>query len=52
MNVHTHFSFMSAATAFLGVVIIGSLWRVASLHLIASRNEQVQHLGKAMSLQY
>lgn len=49
---HTHFSVMSAAQAFLAVVIIGTLWRLTALHLAASDNEQLQHAGKTMSLQY
>jgi hypothetical protein len=49
---HTHFSFMSAAQVFLCVLVIGTLWRLASLHLVASQNENVAHLGKAMGFQY
>jgi hypothetical protein len=49
---HTHFSPMSAAQAFLGVVIIGTLWRLLAYHLTASGNESLQHIGKAMSFQY
>lgn len=37
---------------FLIVLILGTLWRVASFHLIASHNPSLEHLGKAMSLQY
>ncbi len=37
---------------FLVVLILGTGWRVLSLHLIASSNTQLQHLGKAMSVQY
>lgn len=49
---HTHFSFMSAGQAFLAVVVIGTLWRLLSLHLVSSENEQLQHLGKALGFQY
>lgn len=49
---HTHFSVMSAAQAFLGVVIIGTVWRLAAYHLTASANESAQHVGKAMAFQY
>lgn len=52
VSIHTHFSFMSAAQAFLGVIIIGTLWRLGSLHLVASKNESAAHLGKAMTFQY
>lgn len=37
---------------FLIVLVLGTGWRLLSLHLIASPNTQLQHLGKAMSVQY
>lgn len=37
---------------FLIVLILGTGWRLLSLHLIASSSAQLQHLGKAMSVQY
>lgn len=49
---HTHFSPMSAAQAFLGVVIIGTLWRLVAYHLTAQSTESLQHVGKAMAFQY
>lgn len=49
---HTHFSFMSAAQVFLSVLVIGTLWRLASLHLVASQNTSAAHVGKAMGFQY
>lgn len=49
---HTHFSVMSATQVFLSIVIIGTLWRLISLHLVANQNENLQHLGKAMGFQY
>lgn len=49
---HTHFSFMAAANIFLAVIIIGTLWRLGSYHMIASKNEGVAHLGKAMAFQF
>jgi hypothetical protein len=50
--VHTHFSVMSAANVFLSVLVIGTLWKLATLHLVASDNESVSHLGKAMGFQF
>jgi len=41
-----------AIHVFLIVLILGTGWRLTSLHLIASPNVQLQHLGKAMSVQY
>ena len=37
---------------FMIVLILGTLWRVASFHLIASPNASLAHLGKAMAIQY
>jgi len=37
---------------FLIVVVFGTLWRVSQFHLMASPNPSLQHLGKAMSIQY
>lgn len=46
---------MNSATAlhvFLGVLIMGTLWRLASYHAVASSNETVAHLGRAMAFQF
>jgi hypothetical protein len=37
---------------FLVVLVFGTLWRVGQFHLMASPNPSLQHLGKAMSVQY
>jgi hypothetical protein len=50
--VHTHFSFMSALQVFLCVLVVGTLWRLACLHLMASSNPTLQHVGKAGGFQY
>lgn len=49
---HTHASAMTAVHVFLLVVIMGTLWRLTSYHLVASKNENLAHLGKAMAFQY
>lgn len=36
----------------VSVLIMGTLWRVISYHFIASQNDTVQHLGRAMAQQY
>lgn len=41
-----------ALHVFLCVLILGTGWRILSLHLIASSSTQLQHLGSAMSVQY
>lgn len=47
-----NFSVNHAATVFLAVLTLGSLWRLISFHLANSDNTQLQHLGLAMSFQY
>lgn len=37
---------------FAVILIFGTLWRVSQFHLMASSNPSLQHLGKAMSVQY
>lgn len=37
---------------FLVVLVWGTLWRMVSYHLMASQDERLQHLGKAMITQY
>ncbi len=49
---HTHFSAVAALNIFLAVLIMGTLWRLACYHLIASSNETAQHIGRAGSFQY
>lgn len=46
---------MNSATAlhvFLAVLIVGTLWRLGTYHLIASSNETASHLGRAMAFQF
>lgn len=49
---HTHFSAMTAVQVFLGVLIVGSAWRLATVRLGASKRPELQNLAKAMSFQY
>lgn len=37
---------------FLAVLIFGTGWRLLTYHLMAASNAHLQHLGKAMSIQY
>ena len=37
---------------FLSVLIAGTLWRMVTFHLLASSNDSLTHLGKAMTVQY
>lgn len=37
---------------FLAVLLGGTLWRMTTFHLMASGDPRLEHLGKAMSVQY
>ena len=37
---------------FLSVLIAGTLWRMVTFHLLASPQTNLQHLGRAMTIQY
>ncbi len=41
-----------ALHVFLCVLILGTGWRLLTLHMIASKNLHLSHAGRAMSLQY
>lgn len=49
---HTHFSWIGALQAFLSVVIIGTIWKLTAMHLMATSNDTLNHIGKGMSFQY
>jgi hypothetical protein len=49
---HTHFSAVAATSVFLVVLVLGSVWRLAALHLAASDKPQLRNLGLAMAFQY
>ena len=49
---HTHISALAALNVFLGVLIIGTLFRLVTLHMVASSNPTVARLGQAMAFQY
>jgi hypothetical protein len=49
---HTHFSAIAAAQAFLAVAIVGTLWRLVALQLMASGNSLANTIGAGMSFQY
>lgn len=48
----TGFNAMVALNTFLAVLIVGTAWRLMSLHLAASGNPAAKNLGTAMSFQY
>jgi hypothetical protein len=45
-------SLPAAAHIFVSVLILGTLWRIAAHHLMASNSVQAQHVGGAMTTQY
>lgn len=48
----TGFNAAVALNTFLAVLIVGTAWRLISLHLVAASNQTVRNLGSAMSFQY
>lgn len=48
----TGFNAAVALNTFLAVLIVGSFWRLLSLHLAASSNASAATLGAAMTFQY
>lgn len=36
----------------VSVLILGTMWRLITYHLVASQNSSMQHLGRAMAQQY
>lgn len=44
--------FKLGVNIWMGVLVLGTLWRLLSYHAMASQNAQLQHLGMAMSTQY
>jgi hypothetical protein len=49
---HTHFSATTALAAFFAVLLLGTLWRLAASHFVASGNTTLNHIGSAMIFQY
>jgi hypothetical protein len=48
----TGFNAMVALNTFLAVLIVGTAWRLVSLHLAASGSQTYRQLGQAMAFQY
>lgn len=48
----TGFNAAVALNTFLAVLIVGTAWRLLSLHACASGNPTIRQLGNAMSFQY
>ena len=48
----TGFNALVALNTFLAVLLVGTLWRLISLHFVASNNAALRQAGTAMSFQY
>lgn len=46
------FNAMVALNTFLAVLIVGTAWRLLSLHLVASGQSSYRTVGQAMAFQY
>jgi hypothetical protein len=49
---HSHFSGLNALNTFLAVLVVGTVWRLASYRLAASPRAEFRNLGTAMAFQY
>lgn len=49
---HTHFGVLVIGGTFLGVLLMGTLWRLAAAHMAVSNNPTAQAVAKAMAVQY
>jgi hypothetical protein len=48
----TGFNAAVALNTFLAVLIVGTAWRLISLHLISTGNQAYRNIGTAMAFQY
>jgi hypothetical protein len=48
----TGFNALVALNTFLAVLMVGTAWRLISLHFTASGNTNLKNLGTAMAFQY
>lgn len=46
------FNAVVALNTFFAVLLIGTAWRLLSLHLVASGNASAHNIGTAMAFQY
>jgi hypothetical protein len=49
---HSHFSGLNAINTFLAVLVVGTVWRLATYRLAASDRAEFRNLGTAMGFQY
>ena len=46
------FSVIHAMELFMAVLLVGTFWRLVSLHLVSSSDPKMVNIGKAMTFQY
>lgn len=51
-SMHTHFGVLVIGGTFLGVLLMGTLWRLVAAHLAVSNNPTAQAVAKTMAVQY
>lgn len=49
---HTHISAIAIGSAFVGVLLMGTLWRLIAGHFVVSHSEHLANIGKVMAFQY
>jgi uncharacterized membrane protein len=49
---HTHFSATMAIGAFMGVLLLGTLWRLIAANFVDSNSATVSTVGRVMLFQY
>jgi hypothetical protein len=49
---HHHLSALHLVTVFVGVLLIGTLWRAGAVNLAASESSTPRKIGQAMLVQY
>jgi hypothetical protein len=49
---HHHLSALHLVTVFLGVLLMGTLWRAGAINLAASDSSTSTKIGQAMLVQY
>jgi hypothetical protein len=51
-SVHTHIGAINAFTVLLFIALLGTVWRLSAVHLIATDNTTAKGFGQAMLFQF
>jgi hypothetical protein len=49
---HVHIGFIAIGTAFLGVLLMGTLWKLGAGYAVSSPSPWLREIGKAAFFQY